>query len=73
MLLLVYPTCPPPNSGLKPCHLITHLDINLIIDRHEYITYVPTLTPNSELSITYLRSDNTQTVTAILGTRPTAK
>ena len=73
MLSGVYANSPAHNSGLKPGDLITHFDGNLIIDWNESLNYVTSLSPGSELSITYLRSDNTQTVTAILGTRPTAK
>ena len=73
MLSGVYANSPAHIAGLKAGDLITHFDGNLIKDWNESLNYVTSLSPGSELSITYRRSDNAQTVTAILGTRPTAK
>jgi len=73
MLSGVYANSPAHMSGLKPGDLITHFDGHLIKDWNESLDYVTSLSPGSELSITYRRNGNSQTVTAILGTRPTAK
>ena len=72
MLSGVYASSPADIAGLKPGDLITHFDGNLIEDWNKSLSYVTDLTPGSELSITYRRSGTTSTVTAILGTRPTA-
>ncbi|MDC1341794.1 trypsin-like peptidase domain-containing protein [Oceanospirillaceae bacterium] len=73
MLSGVYANSPAHIAGLKPGDLITHFDGNVVKDWNESLNYVTSLSPGSELDITYRRSDDTYTVTAILGTRPTAK
>ncbi|WP_443628941.1 S1C family serine protease [Candidatus Njordibacter sp. Uisw_002] len=73
MLSGVYANSPAHIAGLKPGDLITHFDGNVVKDWNESLKYVTSLSPGSELDITYRRSDDTYTVTAILGTRPTAK
>tara|TARA_B110000208_G_scaffold62631_1_gene81371 strand:+ start:3220 stop:4368 length:1149 start_codon:yes stop_codon:yes gene_type:complete len=73
MLSGVYANSPAHIAGLKPGDLITHFDGNVVKDWNESLNYVTSLSPGSELDITYRRSDETYTVTAILGTRPTAK
>ena len=73
MLSGVYANSPAHIVGLKAGDLITHFDGRLIEDWNESLNYVTHLSPGSELSITYRRSDNKHTVTATLGTRPTAK
>jgi len=73
MLSGVYANSPAHIAGLKPGDLITHFDGNVVKDWNESLNYVTSLSPGSELDITYRRSNDTYTVTAILGTRPTAK
>lgn len=73
MLSGVYANSPAHIAGLKPGDLITHFDGNVVKDWNDSLDYVTSLSPGSELDITYRRSDDTYTVTAILGTRPTAK
>jgi len=73
MLSGVYANSPAHIAGLKPGDLITHFDGNLIEDWNKSLDYVTNLSPGSELNITYHRNDKTFTITAILGSRPTAK
>ena len=73
MLSGVYVNSPAHMAGLKPGDLITHFDGKFIEDWNESLNYVTQLNPGSELEVTYRRNKNTATITAILGTRPTAK
>ena len=73
MLTGVYAGSPAHTAGLKAEDLITHFDGKLIEDWNESLNYVTQLAPGIELSVTYRRDDNTFTVKAILGSRPTAR
>lgn len=73
MLSGIYTNSPAHIAGLKPGDLITHFDGNLVEDWNESLNYVTSLRPGSKLAITYRREGGIYDVTAILGTRPTAK
>ena len=73
MLSGVYANSPAHLAGLQPGDLITHFDDNLIEDWNESLNYVTQLKPGSKLKVTYRRDDKSATITAILGTRPSAQ
>ena len=73
MLSGVYANSPAHSAGLQPGDLITHFDDNLIEDWNESLNYVTQLNPGSKLKVTYRRDNKSATITAILGTRPSAK
>jgi serine protease DegS len=73
MLSGVYANSPAHLAGLQPGDLITHFDDNLIEDWNESLNYVTQLKPGSKLKVTYRRDNQSATITAILGTRPSAQ
>ncbi|MDC9719935.1 MAG: trypsin-like peptidase domain-containing protein [Gammaproteobacteria bacterium] len=69
----VYANSPAHLSGLKPGDLITHFDGVLVDNWNQSLDYVTNLRPGSKLEITLRRDNQTHTLIATLGTRPTAK